>query len=253
MNKATLSSPYSSVLNAQHIAIFISLTIHLGLILIFLMIPATKIMHQPQIIQIRFYNQSEFSTDSRKMSAAKLSKPDTIVLKDNIKAMALKPAHKDIPQETSVQKNSETIIAEKTLPDEKLVATQSQNTAVMPVKSVEKHGISQANFSGTSKGNIQQGIVESKFGDNGSPAFIHQEIPVYPILARRLGKEGKVLLKLLIDTNGKLQKIEVVEPAGFGFTEAALEAVKKSTYAPGYRNGERVLTKALLPVRFQLQ
>jgi len=253
MNKATLSSPYSSVLNAQHIAIFISLTIHLGLILIFLMIPATKIMHQPQIIQIRFYNQSEFSTDSRKMSAAKLSKPDTIVLKDNIKAMALKPAHKDIPQETSVQKNSETIIAEKTLPDEKLVATQSQNTAVMPVKSVEKHGISQANFSGTSKGNIQQGIVESKFGDNGSPAFIHQEIPVYPILARRLGKEGKVLLKLLIDTNGKLQKIEVVEPAGFGFTEAALEAVKESTYAPGYRNGERVLTKALLTVRFQLQ
>jgi hypothetical protein len=115
MNKATLSSPYSSVLNAQHIAIFISLTIHLGLILIFLMIPATKIMHQPQTIQIRFYNPSEFSTDSRKMSAAKFSKPDTIVLKDNIKAMALKPAHKDIPQETSVQKNSEIIIAEKTL------------------------------------------------------------------------------------------------------------------------------------------
>jgi protein TonB len=72
-------------------------------------------------------------------------------------------------------------------------------------------------------------------------------------LARRLGKEGKVLLKLLIDTDGKLQKIEVVEPAGFGFTEAAVEAVKKSTYAPGYRNGERILTKALLPVRFQLQ
>ena len=253
MNKATLSSPYSSVLNAQHIAIFISLTIHLGFILIFLMIPATKIMHQPQIIQIRFYNPSEFSTDSRKMSAAKFSKPDTIVLKDNIKAMALKPAHKDIPQETSVQKKSEIIIAEKTLSAEKPVATQNQNTAVMLAKSVGNHGISQANFSGTSKGNIQQDIVESKFGDNGSPAFIHQEIPVYPILARRLGKEGKVLLKLLIDTNGKLQKIEVVEPAGFGFTEAALEAVKKSTYAPGYRNGERVLTKALLPVRFQLQ
>ena len=125
MNKATISSPYSSVLNAQPIAIFISLTIHLGLILIFLMIPATKVMHQPQTIQIRFYNPSEFSTDSRKMSAAKLSKPDAIVLKDNIKTMALKPVHKDIPQETSVQKNSEIIIAEKTLPDEKPFATQN--------------------------------------------------------------------------------------------------------------------------------
>ena len=135
MNKATISSPYSSVLNAQPIAIFISLTIHLGLILIFLMIPATKVMHQPQTIQIRFYNPSEFSTDSRKMSAAKLSKPDAIVLKDNIKTMALKPVHKDIPQETSVQKNSEIIIAEKTLPDEKPFATQNQNTTVLPEKS----------------------------------------------------------------------------------------------------------------------
>jgi protein TonB len=72
-------------------------------------------------------------------------------------------------------------------------------------------------------------------------------------LARKLEKEGKVMLKLLIDANGKLQNIEVVQPGGFGFTEAAIEAVKKSTYAPGYRNGERVLTKALLPVRFQLQ
>ena len=167
--------------------------------------------------------------------------------------MALKPVHKDIPQETSVQKNSEIIIAEKTLPDEKPIATQNQNTTVLPEKSVGDHGIYQENLSGTSKGNIQTGVVESKFGDNGSPAFIHQEIPVYPTLARRLGKEGKVLLKLLIDTDGKLQKIEVVEPAGFGFTEAAVEAVKKSTYAPGYRNGERILTKALLPVRFQLQ
>ena len=215
--------------------------------------PTEKLKSHLQIIQVSFYNQSEFPIDSQRLSAAKSKETNKIVSKDNFKAIAVQPAHEDTSQKTTVLNNSEIIAAKKTLTDEKSVAIQSQNTAVMPVKSVEKHGISQANFSGTSKGNIQQGIVESKFGDNGSPAFIHQEIPVYPILARRLGKEGKVLLKLLIDTNGKLQKIEVVEPAGFGFTEAALEAVKKSTYAPGYRNGERVLTKAILPVRFQLQ
>jgi TonB family protein len=240
-------------MNEKYFGILISLIIHSGFILIIMAVPAEKFNAHPQIIQVSIYNPSELSVDSRSMSAATLSKPDTKVLKDNIKVMALKPAHKDIPQETSVQKNSEIIIAEKTLPDEKPFATQNQNTTVLPEKSVGDHGIYQENLSGTSKGNIQTGVVESKFGDNGSPAFIHQEIPVYPTLARRLGKEGKVLLKLLIDTNGKLQKIEVVEPAGFGFTEAAVEAVKKSTYAPGYRNGEKVSTRALLPVRFQLQ
>jgi periplasmic protein TonB len=87
----------------------------------------------------------------------------------------------------------------------------------------------------------------------GAPVFIHREMPVYPVLARRLGKEGKVILKLLIDRNGKMQNVEVVEHAGFGFTEAAVAAVKKSTYAPASRNGENVTTRALLPVRFRLQ
>ena len=253
MNNANMFSSYLSVMNEKYIGILISLIIHIGFILLLLAVPTEKLKSHLQIIQVSFYNQSEFPIDSQRLSAAKSKETNKIVSKDNFKAIAVQPAHEDTSQKTTVLNNSEIIAAKKTLTDEKSVAIQSQNTAVMPVKSVEKHGISQANFSGTSKGNIQQGIVESKFGDNGSPAFIHQEIPVYPILARRLGKEGKVLLKLLIDTNGKLQKIEVVEPAGFGFTEAALEAVKKSTYAPGYRNGERVLTKALLPVRFQLQ
>jgi TonB family protein len=251
MNNA--KSLYSSVMNEKSIGILISLVIHMSFILILLAVPMAKSKPHLQIIQVSFYNQSEFPIDSQKPSAAKSKETNEIVYKDNFKAMAVQPARKDTPQKTTVIMNSPVIIAEKTLTDEKPVATQSQNTAVIPAKSIGSQGISQGTSLAISKGNNQQGIVESKFGDTGSPAFIHQEIPVYPLLARKLEKEGKVMLKLLIDANGKLQNIEVVQPGGFGFTEAAIEAVKKSTYAPGYRNGERVLTKALLPVRFQLQ
>ncbi|HUN55193.1 MAG TPA: TonB family protein [Smithella sp.] len=253
MNNANFPSYYSSVMNERYIGIFISLTIHMGFLLLFLAVPAAKIIPHLQTIQISFDNEPGLSIESQKLSAAKPVEPKKIVAKDNFQAMAVQPAHKEAPQKATVIMNSPVIIAEKTVQDNKPVAIQSQNAAVIPAKSIENQGVSQANVLGTPKGNVQQGIVEFKFGDAGSPAFIHQEIPVYPLLARRLGKEGKVMLKLLIDANGKLHNIEVVEPAGFGFTEAAIEAVKKSTYAPGYRNGEKVSTRALLPVRFQLQ
>ena len=94
---------------------------------------------------------------------------------------------------------------------------------------------------------------ETKFGQAGAPFFLYQAIPAYPAQARRLGMEGRVVLKLLIDANGELVHIEVVESAGYGFTEASIAAVKKSTYAPGVRNGVKVATRALLPISFRLQ
>ena len=102
-------------------------------------------------------------------------------------------------------------------------------------------------------GQISAFVGEARFGEAGAPFFLYQEMPAYPVQARRLGMEGRVVLKLLIDANGKLLNVEVVESAGYGFTEASIEAVKKSTYAPGVRDGIKVATRALLPIRFRLQ
>lgn len=100
---------------------------------------------------------------------------------------------------------------------------------------------------------IKRAIVETQFGTSGAPSFIHREMPIYPLMARRLGKEGRVILKLLIDVRGTVQAIEIVESAGYGFTEAAMEAVRKSTFAPACRNGEKITARAILPIRFHLK
>lgn len=92
-----------------------------------------------------------------------------------------------------------------------------------------------------------------EFGSPIGPSFKHMETPVYPLLARRLGKEGRVLLRLTIDEKGKLLNVEVIEGAGFGFTEAAVEAIKKSTFLPAIKDGRPVKSKALLPIRFTLR
>jgi protein TonB len=90
------------------------------------------------------------------------------------------------------------------------------------------------------------------FGAASGPDFLRRAIPVYPNIARRLHKEGRVLLRLAIDERGRLMNVEVVERAGFGFTDAALDAVRRSTYSPAVKNGEPSASLALLPVRFRL-
>lgn len=97
------------------------------------------------------------------------------------------------------------------------------------------------------------GQIETEFGTAAGPSFLLRGMPIYPAFARKLGKEGKVVLRLTIDERGNLLNVEVLETAEFGFTEAAVDAVKKSTFLPAKKNGKPVASKALLPVRFTLR
>lgn len=97
------------------------------------------------------------------------------------------------------------------------------------------------------------GLREVEFGSTFGPRFLYKENPYYPLIARKLGKEGKVVLRLHIDEYGRLLNVEVVERADYGFTEAAVEAVKKSTFLPAKIEGRPVSSMAILPIRFTLR
>ncbi len=96
-------------------------------------------------------------------------------------------------------------------------------------------------------------VYEGEFGSSQGPKFLHRQMPVYPLMARRLAKEGRVLLRLSIDEEGNLMKVEVLEGACCGFTESAIEAVKKSTFIPAKIDGKPVPSRALLSIRFNLR
>lgn len=110
-----------------------------------------------------------------------------------------------------------------------------------------KEGIMQAR---ETKGNM---IVDTEFGSVNGPRFIQRENPAYPQIARRLGKEGRVVLRLTINEHGEVVNIEVIESAPYGFTESAVTAVKKSRFAPAMKDGRPVTCRAILPIRFVLK
>jgi len=99
----------------------------------------------------------------------------------------------------------------------------------------------------------QLGPDTVKFGSAGGPAFVKRVLPEYPWMARKAGREGRVLLRLTIDERGRLTDVVVVEKAGYGFDREAVRAVRRSTFRPAVRDGVPVRSEALLYVRFELE
>lgn len=96
------------------------------------------------------------------------------------------------------------------------------------------------------------GAFEGLFGSGNGPTFARRVPPKYPPQARRFGREGVVVLRLVIDAAGTLTKVEVVKKGGAGFDKAALAAIRASTYHPARLHGHAVASRAVLRVRFQL-
>jgi len=99
----------------------------------------------------------------------------------------------------------------------------------------------------------QSAPMEAIFGTENGPKILRMVQPIYPLRARRLRKEGRVVLRLHLDSIGNVRETEVVESAGLGFDAAALDAMKKSKFLPAIKDGRPAACLALLPVRFALQ
>jgi len=97
------------------------------------------------------------------------------------------------------------------------------------------------------------GPVDSEFNSANGPRFAHQIMPKYPRLARELGKEAVVILRVTIDERGRPIAVEAVKSAGSGFDEEAIRAVKGSTFHPAKWEGKPVICRAILPIRFELK
>lgn len=91
------------------------------------------------------------------------------------------------------------------------------------------------------------------FGSASGPSFMQRVLPVYPMVARRFNREGKVVLRLTIDAVGSLIAVEVLQDPGYGFASAAVDAVRKSRFFPARHAGRPFTARAILPIRFSLQ
>ncbi|HEX9104204.1 MAG TPA: TonB family protein, partial [Polyangia bacterium] len=85
------------------------------------------------------------------------------------------------------------------------------------------------------------------------PRLIERVAAVYPPDAARAGLTGAVTLELLVDAEGRVAEATVLAPAGHGFDEAALAAVRQFRFAPGRADGKPVPVKVTYRYSFTLK
>ena len=76
----------------------------------------------------------------------------------------------------------------------------------------------------------------------------------YPVLARKSGIEGTVVINVEVDANGNTLRTEVIKPfeISVGFEEAAINALKQVKWKPAYQRDKPIRVWVSVPVRFRL-
>ena len=86
------------------------------------------------------------------------------------------------------------------------------------------------------------------------PLYKQNAAPPYPRKARRLGYQGIVMLKVLVDENGRVDDLTVHKSSGHSVLDrAALSAVRKWLFEPGTEGGIKKKMWVKIPVRFKLE
>jgi TonB family protein len=76
--------------------------------------------------------------------------------------------------------------------------------------------------------------------------------PKYPERAKRARLEGKVILKMWVDEEGKVKQVVVLKSDAEVFNEPAIEAAKQFVFSPAYMDKKPVAAWVSYPFRFQL-
>lgn len=84
-------------------------------------------------------------------------------------------------------------------------------------------------------------------------AYLDNPRPAYPLAARRMGLEGRVVLHAEVLENGRCNRLSVKDSSGHDMLDqAALQAVKNWRFVPARRGNETIVAWVDIPVVFKL-
>ena len=87
-----------------------------------------------------------------------------------------------------------------------------------------------------------------------TPLYRQNPVPEYPMIARKRGFQGTVILEVLVDRQGRVADLRLSSSSGHPvLDQAALTSVKTWLFDPGTRGREKIDMWVKVPVRFRLE
>ncbi len=84
--------------------------------------------------------------------------------------------------------------------------------------------------------------------------YLDNPKPIYPLVSRRLGEQGKVLLRVHVSAAGLAEKVEVKTGSGYArLDQAAGDAVSRWRFVPARRGEQAIAAWVQVPITFQLE
>ena len=140
------------------------------------------------------------------------------------------------------------------------VATAPAQNSAMPVATTSI-ATSAVNTGAKAQNSLETGTANSAIPapprielPSSDADYLHNPKPPYPALSKRLGEQGKVVVRTLIGTDGRAQEVQLQQSSGFErLDQAALTAARQWRYVPGKRDGVPQAMWFNVPITFQLQ
>jgi protein TonB len=168
---------------------------------------------------------------------------------------APKPKVNEAPAIAKAQPKVEKKIAVATQEKSTLLANEKPEIKQSQTEPIsEKTQIANAATAESSKNSEQKSEPEITFEPPRFNAdYLHNPAPEYPGMSRRRGEQGRLTLKVVVNTNGDAESVQLDKSSGFELLDkAALNAVKNWKFIPAKSNHQPVAGTVIVPVRFSL-
>lgn len=84
--------------------------------------------------------------------------------------------------------------------------------------------------------------------------YLHNPKPDYPVLARRMGEQGKVLLRVYVTASGRAERVELRASSGSArLDQAALDTVRGWRFVPAKQGSEPTPAWVIVPIVFSME
>lgn len=92
-------------------------------------------------------------------------------------------------------------------------------------------------------------VTEARFDAD----YLRNPPPAYPVISRRLGEEGRVVLRVFVDAEGQPTQVDVKTSSSFQrLDQAARQAVSRWRFVPARRANAPIGAWVLVPIVFNL-